>query len=218
MTNPPLFQYEYPRPALTVDTVVWTPRAGRLGVLLIERAHEPFQGCWALPGGFVNEGERLPDAARRELLEETGVTIQQLWTVGAFGDPGRDPRGWTVSAVYQALVATDAAREPAAGDDAARARWHSAARLPPLAFDHRAVIREAILRLRREIYCLPLARPLLSRSFSFAQLAAVYRLLDPRSPDANALLRRLIEQRVIAEVGRNSGKDRRFRFLAAALA
>lgn len=212
MTNPSPFQYEYPRPALTVDTVVWTPRAGRLAVLLIERAREPFRGSWALPGGFVNEGERLPDAARRELVEETGVVATDLWTVGTFGDPGRDPRGWTVSAVYQALIATDEGWEPAAGDDAARARWHFAGRLPPLAFDHRAVIREAIQRLRREIYCLPIARPLLARSFSGTELAAVYRLLDPRSPSPSALVARLNENRVIEEISRKPVSGKRFRF------
>src|SRR5437868_6689419 len=95
--------YEYPRPALTVDLVV-TTRETRPRVLLIRRKKDPFAGSWALPGGFVDENERLADAARRELEEETGLKVadsEQLYTAG---DPGRDPRGWTVSVAYLARV------------------------------------------------------------------------------------------------------------------
>jgi 8-oxo-dGTP diphosphatase len=105
------YTYEWPRPALTVDVFVFALPQGRQQaphVLLIKRKHDPFAGCWALPGGFVDEGERLITAAARELEEETSVKADQalLQQVGTFGDPGRDPRGWTVSVVYAAVVDT----------------------------------------------------------------------------------------------------------------
>ena len=129
------FTYEYPRPAVTVDVAVFAHRAGELHVLLIERKHEPFMGAWALPGGFVDANEALVDAALRELREETGLSLTRaaLTQVGAFGDPGRDPRGHTVSVAY--VTEVDAATAAVqAGDDAARAEWHawSTLRLRPV--------------------------------------------------------------------------------------
>ena len=99
------YTYKYPRPGLTVDCCILTQDAAPK-VLLIKRKHDPFAGSWALPGGFVDEGERLIDAAKRELKEETSVDPgnMALEQVGAYGDPGRDPRGWTVSAVYCAIL------------------------------------------------------------------------------------------------------------------
>ena len=117
------YTYEYPRPAVTVDVAVFGRRRGALSVLLIERKHEPFKGAWALPGGFVDKDEALEVAAARELREETGVTGLALTQVGAFGTPGRDPRGHTVSVAFVTLANPENVR-PEAGDDAARAEWH----------------------------------------------------------------------------------------------
>src|SRR5262245_44480516 len=89
-----LHSYPYPRPALTVDLVI-VSRSRTPKVLLIRRRHEPFAGRWALPGGFVDEGESLEEAARRELREETGISVKELEQLRTFGEPGRDPRGWT---------------------------------------------------------------------------------------------------------------------------
>jgi 8-oxo-dGTP diphosphatase len=135
------YSYDYPRPALTVDIVV-VANEQRPRVLLIRRKHEPFAGKWALPGGFVDEGETLIDAARRELQEETGLRIKKLEQLAAFGDPGRDPRGWTVSVAYIARVNSKNMRAVAA-DDAAEVGWHLLDRLPPLAFDHRVILKRA---------------------------------------------------------------------------
>jgi 8-oxo-dGTP diphosphatase len=137
--------YEYPRPAVTVDIAVVTletlPRA-----LLIRRKHDPFAGKWALPGGFVDENERLIDAARRELVEETSVAQAEMEQIYTFGDPGRDPRGWTISVAYLARVDFDAVK-PRAADDAAEVGWFMLKELPPLAFDHAEILQHVIAKL-----------------------------------------------------------------------
>jgi 8-oxo-dGTP diphosphatase len=109
---------------VTADVVAFTMRADDLAVLLIRRKSEPFKGCWALPGGFVNENESLERAAARELHEETGLTVSpsKLEQLGAFGDPGRDPRGHTVTVAFVTFRATETAIN--AGDDAVEAEWH----------------------------------------------------------------------------------------------
>lgn len=138
--------YEYPRPSVTVDIVLF--RRGeddQIEVLLIERARDPFKGKWALPGGFVDKDESLEAAAARELKEETGLARIRFNQLAAFGDPGRDPRGHTVSVAFTALL--KGRYEAKASDDAADARWHSALRPPPLAFDHRKILRIALERL-----------------------------------------------------------------------
>lgn len=132
------FTYKYPRPAVTVDIVILT-REEKPCVLLIRRKHEPFANCWALPGGFVDMDEPLDAAARRELLEETGVRTKSLVQLHTFGDPGRDPRGRTISVVYLAVVNRGEV-QPNAADDAAEVGWFSLARPPKLAFDHKDIL------------------------------------------------------------------------------
>jgi 8-oxo-dGTP diphosphatase len=126
---------------LTVDVVVLTD-APAVSLLLIQRAHPPFAGEWALPGGFVEDGERVADAAPRELSEETGLTTGALRLLGVYDTPGRDPRGWTVSVVYLATVETRLTVSGA--DDARDARWFHADALPTLAFDHATIVADAL--------------------------------------------------------------------------
>jgi 8-oxo-dGTP diphosphatase len=139
------FSYDYPRPALTVDAVLATHEA-RPRVLLIRRKNEPFVGTWALPGGFVDENEKLVDAARRELKEETGLAVDEIEQLYTAGDPGRDPRGWTVSVVYLARVHPDELK-PVAADDADEVGWFPLDDLPKLAFDHAMILTRARARL-----------------------------------------------------------------------
>lgn len=146
MSESPAKPCRYPKPALTVDLVVLTGKPPQ-NVLLIRRRHEPFAGAWALPGGFVDENEPLEAAARRELREETGLAVSELTQIGAFGDPGRDPRGWTVTVAYLAHLDAEPANVTA-GDDAADAQWHPLDRLPPLAFDHGNIIAQALQEWR----------------------------------------------------------------------
>ena len=128
------------RPAVAVDVVLLDAQGRH--ILLIRRRKEPFAGLWALPGGFVEAGEDLDDAARRELAEETGVLAQQLQQVRAFGRPERDPRGHVISIAYRG-VAPDCAT-PRAGSDADEVRWFSLKALPALAFDHAEIISAAV--------------------------------------------------------------------------
>jgi 8-oxo-dGTP diphosphatase len=136
-----------PRPALTADTVVFAGPGDDRHVLLVERGRPPFVGSWALPGGFLEEGEVPEGAARRELAEETSFQVSvPLVLVGVYGERGRDPRGWTVSIAY----AADAGRtrpEVRGGDDASGAAWHPIAALPHLAFDHDRILADARMRL-----------------------------------------------------------------------
>ncbi len=140
---PKQYIYSYPRPMVTVDAVVFTEREGRRAVLLIQRKHDPYAGAWALPGGFVEMEEALDAAAARELEEETGlrgVPLEQFYT---FGDPGRDPRGRSISVAYVGAVDWRT-QHPQGNDDAADARWFPLDELPPLAFDHRAIVEYAV--------------------------------------------------------------------------
>ena len=137
--------HDFPRPALTVDVAVFRGGAGVREVLLVKRGSDPFAGMWALPGGFVEKDEALETAARRELLEETGLDpIGDLDQVGAYGDPGRDPRGWTVSVVFQTTLGYDEAGAVVGASDAIEAAWHPVGDLPRLAFDHDRLVADAL--------------------------------------------------------------------------
>ncbi|TDB39489.1 MAG: NUDIX hydrolase [Actinobacteria bacterium] len=137
----------YPKPAMSGDTVVVRGTGPDREVLLIRRGRQPFEGAWALPGGFIEPFERPEDAARRELAEETGLALTQpFMLVGVYGERGRDPRGWTVSAAYTVRLTGDASAV-CAGDDAAEARWFRVDALPDLAFDHDAIVADALVSL-----------------------------------------------------------------------
>jgi 8-oxo-dGTP diphosphatase len=137
------------RPAVTVDVVLVATIGAKRQVLLVRRKKPPFAGAWALPGGFVEPDEPLEVAARRELWEETGLASTHLEQLHTFGDPGRDPRGWTVSVAYLARLEADSVRAgcPRAGSDAEAVAWFDLDDLPDLAFDHAEILDHAIGRL-----------------------------------------------------------------------
>lgn len=144
------YTYDYPRPALTVDCVIFgTIPNQETEVLLIQRKSEPFQGKWALPGGFIDENENAEQAAKRELLEETGLEQENIYQFYTFSTPGRDPRGWTVSVAYWALVNKHDCQVQA-GDDAQEVDWFPISKLPELAFDHDEILKKAIQILQME--------------------------------------------------------------------
>jgi 8-oxo-dGTP diphosphatase len=127
--------------AVTVDAVILYRKAGILNVLLIKRKNEPFRDQWALPGGFLEENETMEEGAKRELEEETGLKLEKLQQVGAFGTPGRDPRGRTISIAFVGLI--DAEPKVKASDDALDVKWFNMSDLPNLDFDHLKIISEA---------------------------------------------------------------------------
>ena len=133
--------YDYPRPAVTVDLAIISREPSRR-VLLIRRKNEPYRGCWALPGGFIEMKETLEESARRELMEETGIEAGKLTALGVYGDPGRDPRDRVITVAYLAEVNAAKVR-PSAADDAAEVGWFSLRRPPKLAFDHAKILAAA---------------------------------------------------------------------------
>jgi 8-oxo-dGTP diphosphatase len=143
-----MYTYKFPRPSLTVDVVAFSKRNGRLHVLLIQRANVPFAGNWALPGGFVDKDESLETAAKRELEEETGILQGQLEQLYAYGDPDRDPRGWTVTVAYFGLLPQETLPNEDGGSDAEQVRWFPVDDLPALAFDHTRIVGDAVQKLQ----------------------------------------------------------------------
>ena len=135
------YTYKYPRPAVTADSIVIT-REAEPRVLLIERGNEPYKGCWAFPGGFLNMDETTEQCAARELKEETGLKITDIHQIGAYSKVDRDPRGRVISVVYLAII--DKPIDVQGQDDAAKAQWWPINSLPSLAFDHDEIMTDAI--------------------------------------------------------------------------
>lgn len=192
------YSYTYPRPALTVDCVVFGFDEGELKVLLVQRDLEPFKGSWALPGGFVRVDESLDDAARRELREETAlrdVFLEQLYTIGTLG---RDPRERVVTVAYYALVPVGL-HEVKASTDAASAAWFCVSDLPTLAFDHDAIVEKAVERLRGKVRYVPIGFELLPEKFTLSQLQHLYEAILERPLDKRNFRKKILGMDVLVE-------------------
>ena len=193
------YTYEYPRPALTVDCVVFGLDEEDLEVLLIRRDLPPFEGRWELPGGFVRLDETLEDAALRELGEKTGlekVFLEQLYTVG---DLQRDPRQRVVTVAYYALVQLCDHRVRAA-TDARRAAWFSIEDLPRLAFDHDKILAMAHQRLRGKVRYQPIGFELLPTRFALRQLQHLYEVILDRPLDKRNFRKKILSMDVLVEL------------------
>ena len=203
---------EYPRPSVTADVIIFTLRQDDLQVLLVRRKLPPFQGMWAIPGGFVNIDEPLEEAALRELEEETGlrdVYLEQLYT---FGDPGRDPRGRVITVAYLSLVPAATVR-PRAGDDAAEARWWSVTDLPLLAFDHAGILTYALERLRYKLEYSAVGFELLPQRFTLTDLQSAYETVLGEALDKRNFRRKILDADIIEETGDyRTGEGRPARF------
>ncbi|MBI1374539.1 MAG: NUDIX domain-containing protein [Phycisphaera sp.] len=176
------YTYEYPRPALTVDCVVFGFDDEALKLLLIQRGIDPYKGSWALPGGFVRMDETTETAAMRELEEEAGVSdiyLEQLYT---FSEPNRDPRDRIVSVAHYALVKLSDHRVTAA-TDAEDVGWFPADDPPPLAFDHAKILSIARDRLRAKVRYQPVGFELLPTKFTLRQLQHLYEVVLGRELD-----------------------------------
>jgi len=175
---------------VTVDLVIFALREWELQVLLIRRGVPPFEGQWALPGGFVRQHESLDEAARRELEEETGVRdvyLEQLYT---FGDPDRDPRGRVVTVAYYALL-TGEAVPLIAGTDAGAAAWTPARKHQPLAFDHERILDYALERLANKLDYTTVGFQLLPKKFTLSHLQRVYEAVLGRTLDKRNFRRKI---------------------------
>ncbi len=184
--------YEYPRPAVTTDCIIFGFDAGELKVLLIKRGIEPFIGKWAFPGGFLHMDENADECAIRELYEETGVKdvfIEQLFT---FSDVDRDPRGRVITISYYALIKLSDYRLKA-GDDASNAEWFPISKVPPLAFDHDRILRVALARLRGKIRYQPLGFELLPDKFTMPELQCLYETILEMQLDRRNFRKKIME-------------------------
>jgi 8-oxo-dGTP diphosphatase len=191
--------YEYPRPALTTDCVIFGFDDTNLKVLLIERGIEPFKGKWAFPGGFVNLDETTEEGAKRELYEEAGlqnIFIEQLYT---FSEVDRDPRGRVISVAYYALVSLKE-YEPVAGDDAKKAKWFSIHEIPTLAFDHEKILRMALYRLKGKIRYQPIGFELLPEKFTFTDLQHLYEVILETSLDRRNFRKKIQKMGLLIEL------------------
>jgi 8-oxo-dGTP diphosphatase len=191
--------YKFPRPALTVDCVIFGLDEGGLKVLLIRRGLEPFRGRWALPGGFVHTDETLDEAARRELWEETGLQRVFLEQLCCFGEIDRDPRERVVTVAYYSLVNLHDHRLKAASD-AENAAWFDASDLPRLAFDHDAIIQMALTRLKSKVRYCPIGFELLPAKFTLSQLQYLYETILERPLDKRNFRKKLLQLDILEEL------------------
>lgn len=202
---------DYAKPSVTVDLAIFTVREGDLQILLIRRGEPPFEGAWALPGGFVrvgdtfdDQGESLEEAARRELVEETRLELEHAWLeqVGAFGAPGRDPRMRIISVAWTALVRPTLAPFVRGGSDAADAKWFSMTELPDLAFDHPLIVDAAQAHLRRRLADSAIAFELVPEAFTVGDLRSVWGAVMGQPMDAGNFrrrFRRLVDDGIVEE-------------------
>lgn len=198
MTVKGTYTYDYPRPAVTTDCVIFGYDGKELKVLLIERGIEPFKGCWAFPGGFLNMDEDALAGARRELKEETGLEDAFIEQFHTFSEPGRDPRGRVITIAHYALVKI---QEVEGGDDAAQARWFPIGEVPPLAFDHDRILRMAMSRLKERIHFEPVGFELLPDVFTMPQLQNLYEAILEVHFDRRNFASKMLKLGILEDTG-----------------
>ncbi len=199
-------ELRFARPLTLVDVAIFTVAEGKLQVLLVERprsADEPFPGSWALPGGFVDveRDADLEACAMRKLKEKTGVAAPYLEQLGSWGGARRDPRGWSATHAYFALIATEAKPEP--GANAADARWfpvHDNGVRVKLAFDHNEILAAAIERLRNKVEYTSLPAFLLPKEFTLTDLQRAYEIVLGRKLEKSAFRMRVLAADVVDPV------------------
>lgn len=215
--------YDFPRPSVTVDIILFTFREEELKVLLIRRKRAPFEGNWALPGGFVEIDEDLEAAALRELWEETNVSdiyLEQLYT---FGAPNRDPRTRVITVAYFALLSAEQAQrlQLRSADDAEDVAWWNVYSLPELAFDHPRILQYALQRLRWKLEWTALGFLLLPSEFTLSELQKVYETVLHEPIDKRNFRRKMLAADVLEETGNLREGDHRpaklYRFTAKAI-
>lgn len=203
-----VYTYEFPRPSVTTDILVFSIRDGALHVLLIERKLDPFQGSWAIPGGFVQMDEDIYQGALRELEEETGLSDIPLRQLRCYGAPDRDPRGRVITIAFTALVPSDDL-VAVGGSDAQDAQWFSMDALPPLAFDHAQILADGRAQLARDVTdsihdSALVAFDFLPKKFTLSQAQQVFETLRGETMDKRNFRKWLGKEWSIEDTGETS--------------
>lgn len=191
------YTYDYPRPAVTTDCVVFGFDGHDLKILLIERGLEPYKGSWAFPGGFLNMDETAEQGALRELKEETGLDLRYIKQVGAFSDVNRDPRDRVITIAFYALAKKSAVQ---GGDDAAKAQWFALNEIPHLAFDHDYILRKTMEKLRKDIHFEPIGFGLLDEKFTIPELQRLYEAILRVQFDRRNFYKKILQTGILDEV------------------
>ncbi len=191
------YTYDYPRPAVTTDCVVFGFDGHNLQILLIQRGIEPFKGAWAFPGGFLDINETAEQGALRELKEETCLQLNYLKQVGAFSDVDRDPRTRVITIAFYALAKMSTVQ---GGDDAAKAQWFSLNEVPRLAFDHDYILRKTMQKLRQDIHFEPIGFGLLEEEFSMSELQRLYEAILGVKFDRRNFYKKMLQTGILDEV------------------
>jgi 8-oxo-dGTP diphosphatase len=198
------YSYDYPRPALTADIIMFSYNNNKLFVLLIERKYMPFKGKWACPGGFVDINETAEECAYRELREETGLEIEDLSQLITVSTLGRDPRGRTVTVFFYGFISYTSA-DIQAGDDAKKARWFPVDKIPSLAFDHKEIIHIALERLKELIQLETFGRKLLPEYFSLSDLEQLFNNILKEKVTIGKYIDKYIKYGIIRRIDSESG-------------
>jgi 8-oxo-dGTP diphosphatase len=191
----------YEQPGVTVDLVIFSVNEGKLHVLLVKRAEKPYTGVWSIPGGFLRKGESLEDAAVRVMLDKTGVKgvyLEQLYT---FGEPERDPRARIITVSYFALIPWKNLPQPASRKVSDLA-WYEIADVPPLAFDHNAILDYAINRLRAKAGYSNIVYGLLPEAFRLSDLQKMYEIIFNQKLDKRNFRKRMLASGLLQETGK----------------
>ena len=192
-----MYCYKYPHPAVTTDCVVFGFDGHNLNVLLIERGGEPYKGCWAFPGGFMNIDESAEQGAMRELSEETGLELKYLKQFGTFTAVNRDPRERVITIAFYSLARKSAVH---GGDDAAKAQWFRLDEVPPLAFDHDYILRKATEQLKKDIHFEPIGFDLLDEQFTMPELQRLYESILGVQFDRRNFYKKMLQTGILEEV------------------
>lgn len=198
--------YRYPHPAVTSDCVIFGFDGKQLKVLLIERGVEPYKGMWALPGGFMKIDETIEQCAARELMEETNLYNVYLEQFKVFSAVDRDPRERVITVAFLALV-RPADYKLCAGDDASNALWFDVESLPPMAFDHEEIMRQAREYLAEMLRIKPLAFRLLNETFSLSELQRVYEAITNHCYDRRNFQRKAVQSGLVVEADMSEDKN-----------
>lgn len=196
--------YKYPHPAVTTDCVVFGFDGDRLNVLLIERKNEPYKGCWAFPGGFLNMDETAEEGAVRELQEETGLKLTHMEQFHTYSDPHRDTRERVISIAHYAIIKMMRVK---GGDDAAKAQWFDLTKMPTLAFDHHCMLKEAVTRLREQFFRQPMVDGLLPKEFTMRQLQKIYELVIGMPIESWQFSEKVIGYDILEQTNKDSEPD-----------